>query len=261
MVGKIAEKLRDKKKLWMVAAGAVLIAVIALILLFVVFPNGEWTEGGTDTKGQFRYRLRHNGSLEVRVNTANFLNGTLVVDTDADTVLVTRDKGNRGKERVYYISGNDVSFENWSLTWYEGEESEENERYVLAMSIGQDSEGSLCVLAIHAQDVAPVQHAILGEYDCKYQIQERGDVSVQIYAPMQIHWYAQYDDTLLYVMDFFYEEEYADTSVMCIAEGEFETELCFYTLKDTTSDEEIRMDEIFLKVKGKDGVITEVTYE
>lgn len=263
MAGNMAGKWKNKKRLGLIVAGIVLLAAIVMILIAVVFGNGAWTEGGTNTKGAFRYRSRFDGSLEVRVSTVALPEGSLTLKTDDTTQLKTSDGEQKGDELVYYITGDEVSYENWMLVLYESPEAGKDpaERYALSLDICQDADGKLEVVAANVYDIAPVQSVQIKDYNFESQIQEQGELTVSIYMPMQIRWYAQCDDSLLYVDNFFYDQEYATTSVFCTTDQEFETDVCFYTLKDTTTDQEIRLDEIHLNVKGKDGRITEVTYE
>lgn len=263
MLGKIVEKLKAHKFLCVVVMAGVLLVSIALILIFVFFVNETWTSGGTYTKGAFRYRGCYDGALEVRVDTTNLPEGILIVETEDSGQVQTKDKGLKGNEHVYYITGSDTSFVQWTLALYEdgADENADPALYVLVMGIRQNDEGKLEVVSADAQDFAPIQHMVTEAYDCVYQIQEQGEVRVRICVSMQNVWYSEYDASLLYVQDFFYEQEYSTTSIYCATDKEFDTEICFYTLVDTTSKGNNHADEIYLRVKGKDGVITEVTHE
>lgn len=263
MLGKIVEKIKAHKLLCVAVMAAVLLAAIVLILIFVVFANEKWTGGGTYTKGAFRYRRRYDGALEVRVDTTGLPEGELFEETADSGQLQTADHGLKGEEHVYYITCGDTPFVQWTLALYEDGAVQDAGQplYVLVMGIRKNDDGKLEVLSAEAQDLAPEQHVMTEAYDCMYQIQESGAVYVQISVPMQNVWYSEYDTSLLYVQDFFYEQEYSTTSIYCATDQEFDTEVCFYTLVDTTSAGNKHVDEIHLRVKGKDGVITEVTHE
>ena len=262
MFHKIVEKFKTFKRLKIILIAVLMLVAVVVILIFATVSSGKWTKGGTYTKGPFRFRTRIGGAVEVRVDTRNLPEGTLVVETEDSGAVQTTDKGMKGKEQVYRITGDGSQYVDWILCLYADEEAQEKGQslYELSLGLRPDDKKKFTIVSSYAEDIAPVESVETEEYELSWQ-QELGGIRVQINVPVQEQWYSEYDTKILRVEDIFNDNGQMSTIFNSVTDKDFDTSVCFYTLKNTVDNDDSHEKEIHLRVIGKEGGITEVKYE
>ena len=260
MLRNVRDKMMSHKKLCLIClAGLAVLLVLLLVIARTCFGR-PWAEGGEDTKGPFRYRLRSSDTLELRVDTEKLPEGELVVKTPDSSELQTKDLGMKGKEHVYQLTGTST-YASWELGIDAGSDGESGALYTLYLSLSQDEEGKLTVSFADAADSEPVHTLSFDNFTVTYQRQTDGSLFIRIEQPYEYLWHADHDEKLISVGDIFYNGTNASCTVYGVGEESFETELSMYTLWNDAVENSEHDLEFCLKLKGENGQITEVIHE